>query len=67
MFLKTQNIFVFMITYFRFDKQPKHVIICIFEVLKVIGQTLINNLRSLFNQIWIEKKSFFMSKMKGQI
>jgi hypothetical protein len=62
MFLKTQNIFVFMITYFRFDKQPKHVIICIFEVPKVIGQTLINNLRSLFNQYELKKNHFLCQK-----
>jgi hypothetical protein len=67
MFKEPQNIFFFVISYFGFDKQSKHVIIYIFEVPKVIGQTLTNNLKSSFYEYELKKTSLFMSKMKGQI
>jgi hypothetical protein len=55
MFKELQNIFFFVISYFGFDKQLKHVTIYIFEVPKVIGQTLTNNLKSSFHQYEFKK------------
>jgi hypothetical protein len=55
MFKEPQNIFFFVISYFGFDNQPKHVTIYIFEIPKVIGQTLTNNLKSSFYQYELKR------------
>jgi hypothetical protein len=54
----THNIFALVINFLGFDRQPKHVIIRLFEATKIINQALATNLTKLFDQYGLKKKTY---------
>jgi len=59
------DIFAFVINFLGFTWQPKQVTIGLFEAIKTIGQTLVNNLTKLLDQYELRNKIIAYVKDEG--
>jgi hypothetical protein len=49
-------IYLFVINFLGFDRQPKQIDIGLFEAIKTIGQALVNNLTKFLDQYGLKNK-----------